>query len=129
MNKTLEVLTTLITINCGECGGVYAVSQRFYDKCREKGGDWHCPYPECRTGWGFSGRGENAKLKDQLEKANRRAASANCKAENAEYRRRAAVGQVTKIKNRISKGVCPCCNRTFANLARHMESQHPDYPE
>lgn len=36
-------------------------------------------------------------------------------------------GQVTKVKRRVSKGVCPCCNRTFENLARNMESQHPAY--
>lgn len=24
-------------------------------------------------------------------------------------------------------GVCPCCNRSFTNVRRHMTSQHPDY--
>ena len=23
-------------------------------------------------------------------------------------------------------GTCPCCNRTFTNLARHMASKHKD---
>lgn len=41
----------------------------------------------------------------------------------------AAKGQVTKIKNRVSAGVCPCCNRSFENLMRHMHSKHPDYSE
>lgn len=36
-------------------------------------------------------------------------------------------GQVTKIKNRVGRGVCPCCNRTFENLGRHMGSKHPDF--
>lgn len=36
-------------------------------------------------------------------------------------------GQVTKIKNRIKNGVCPCCNRQFKNLASHMETKHPDF--
>lgn len=36
-------------------------------------------------------------------------------------------GQTTKLKNRIAKGVCPCCQRSFQNLKRHMESQHPDF--
>lgn len=35
-------------------------------------------------------------------------------------------GVVTKIKRRIYAGVCPCCNRTFQNLARHMHTQHPE---
>lgn len=36
-------------------------------------------------------------------------------------------GVVTRIKNRISNGVCPCCNRTFINLHNHMKTKHPDY--
>lgn len=47
--------------------------------------------------------------------------------EAAERRTAAARGQVTKIKNRVGHGVCPCCNRTFENLARHMTSQHPTF--
>lgn len=34
-------------------------------------------------------------------------------------------GVITRIKNRVGHGVCPCCNRTFENVARHMASQHP----
>ena len=47
--------------------------------------------------------------------------------EVAERRAAAARGQVTKIKNRVGHGVCPCCNRTFENLARHMANQHPAF--
>jgi len=47
--------------------------------------------------------------------------------EGTERRLSAARGQVTKIKNRVGHGVCPCCNRTFENLARHMTSKHPTF--
>lgn len=47
--------------------------------------------------------------------------------EAAERRASAARGQVTKIRNRVGHGVCPCCNRTFENLARHMAHQHPTF--
>lgn len=39
----------------------------------------------------------------------------------------AAKGRITKIKNLVSKGVCPCCNRQFANLHRHMTTEHPTF--
>ncbi len=32
-----------------------------------------------------------------------------------------------KIEARISKGVCPCCNRTFDNLQQHMSTKHKEY--
>lgn len=49
--------------------------------------------------------------------------------EAAERRTAAARGQVTKIKNRVGHGVCPCCNRTFSDLARHMATKHADYAQ
>lgn len=38
-------------------------------------------------------------------------------------------GQLTKTKKRLAGGVCPCCNRSFVSLAKHMANQHPDYQE
>src|SRR4029077_4447937 len=32
-----------------------------------------------------------------------------------------------KIADRVSKGVCPCCNRSFANMAAHMNTKHPEF--
>ena len=39
-------------------------------------------------------------------------------------------GHVTRKRKelaRVKAGVCPCCNRTFQNLARHMAGQHPEF--
>lgn len=36
-------------------------------------------------------------------------------------------GQLTKLKKRVANGACPCCNRHFSDLYRHIQSQHPDY--
>lgn len=29
-----------------------------------------------------------------------------------------------RIEGRVSRGVCPCCNRTFQDLQRHIASKH-----
>lgn len=49
------------------------------------------------------------------------------RAEGLDRRLAAARGVVTRIKNRVGHGVCPCCNRTFEDLARHMTSKHPTF--
>lgn len=36
-------------------------------------------------------------------------------------------GQLTRTKNRVAAGVCPCCTRSFVNLQRHMATKHPSY--
>jgi DNA-binding XRE family transcriptional regulator len=30
----------------------------------------------------------------------------------------------SKMRVRVMNGVCPCCNRTFQNLLRHMQTEH-----
>lgn len=127
-----ETVTVPLERNiCKKCGGVYALSADFLQHKREKGGDWSCPY--CRTYWHFT-ETEVARLQKAIEAEKRRtefyannARIAREDAEHSERRRRATVGQMTRLKNRIGNGVCPCCNRTFKNLRRHMVSQHPEF--
>ena len=40
-----------------------------------------------------------------------------------EYGRKMAA----KAKKRAASGVCPCCNRTFRQMALHMKNQHPEF--
>jgi hypothetical protein len=32
-----------------------------------------------------------------------------------------------KARKRAAAALCPCCNRSFVQLRRHLASQHPDY--
>lgn len=52
-------------------------------------------------------------LKDQLEAAGRAA--------------EAARALLMRDRHRFANGVCPCCNRSFEAVARHIRQQHPDY--
>jgi hypothetical protein len=38
-------------------------------------------------------------------------------------------GSMTKIRKRIGNGSCPCCNRHFKDVERHMANKHPDFKE
>jgi hypothetical protein len=40
---------------------------------------------------------------------------------------RSTRGALTKQRKRAANGVCACCHRSFANVARHMKTQHPDF--
>jgi DNA repair exonuclease SbcCD ATPase subunit len=77
---------------------------------------------------------EAARLKKELEAERKRLEFARNaervqreEAERLGHQLIAARGQMTKLRNRVGKGVCPCCNRSFENLKRHMVSKHPDY--
>lgn len=70
---------------------------------------------------------EAARLEDEKRIAWLTANDQRERAAAAERRASAARGQVTKLRNRAAAGVCPCCNRTFVQLQRHMAAKHPTF--
>lgn len=68
-------------------------------------------------------------IKDQRDTARRMTQQERQKVRRKTRQLAAQKGVTTRIKNRISNGVCPCCRRTFKNLARHMKGQHPTYKD
>lgn len=113
----------LETMTCSECGIFYALPEQMLDWARMHPEiTWCCPNGHRRH---FPGRTLEQKLADarQREQATRDLLA-------AEERSHAATrGHLTRTKKRVAHGVCPCCNRTFQQLSRHMKSQHPDYAE
>ena len=114
----IQVTVELTEINCGECGGTYAINERYRLQKYQRGESWTCPY--CRTGWGYAGNSENEKLRRELaaEKQRKEAALAR------ENELRVEKEKVERKLKRVNRGVCPECNRSFQNLARHMSTKH-----
>ena len=117
---------------CILCGVVIVMPEDFYN-CRLKD-QKHFYCINGHSQFFKRGQTEADKLRKELEAAEaeaeyqKRRAMRAYEAQRKEERRTAAYkGQVTKIKNRVGKGVCPCCNRSFVNLARHMANQHPNF--
>ena len=132
MSLTLVQPVTLTQINCGRCGGTYAINERYRQQRQQEGGGWTCPY--CKCAWGYFEDNDNAELKRALERERKRKEWAEQDAkrqrelrEAAEHRERGQKAAKTRLRNRIKNGVCPCCNRTFLDLHRHMTTKHPDF--
>lgn len=69
-----------------------------------------------------------AEKDDDLRAEMARADRANTRAEHNKRVAAAHKAVATKLKKRVVAGVCPCCNRHFRELQRHMQTQHPTYP-
>lgn len=123
MGLPLQVTVTLTEINCGGCGGTYAINERYRKQREESRGHWMCPY--CRTEWGY-GQSENDRLKADLAAASARTQAALARANAEQAERQRAEAERDRLKKRAAAGVCPCCNRTFQQLAAHMATKHPD---
>lgn len=118
------VYTSILTAtSCGVCGIPFAIPDNHLSKLKATGDTFYCP-----SGHGISySEGTNARLKRELAAANGNARYYEGRLSTEERRSAAFKGQVTKIKKRVAAGVCPCCNRTFQDLGRHMAGQHPDF--
>jgi len=110
---------------------VFAIPHVLRLRLRKSHDTFYCPAGHAQH---YVGVSDEDVLKEKLRKAEARAAEWRAEYDRewgarkaTERRLSAAKGVLTKTKKRIANGVCPCCNRTFQNLANHMKGQHPDY--
>lgn len=128
MSYVITEKITLETEDCPNCGVVFAMPTLLIKKRREDGGDFYCPNGHSMH-YGNNLKTQNEKLKQQIAGEQRRAEAAQRETERVRRSLAAQKGQVTRLKNRAANGVCPCCNRYFANVHRHMTSQHPEFAQ
>lgn len=114
-------------MTCGECGVVFAIETWLMDKWVNEKHGFYCPNGHSRR---FIGETDAERIKremtSQVEAARREAEWARVRANKAENMARAAKGQITKLKRRVNCGVCPHCQRTVSQMARHIKSKHPE---
>lgn len=109
--------------NCSTCGIPYYVPAVYMEECRKHPKQYfYCPAGHARH---FSEseldkiRRERDRLKQDTARLEDERRMAVVRAEKAEAEKR-------RIVKRAAAGVCPCCNRTFLNMQRHMKSKHPN---
>lgn len=110
-------------IPCDQCGIVFGVPEGWRKARVESKESLYCP-----NGHSLSYRKSRAdELAEKLERERAESNSLREQLEEERRRRFAQVGENTKLRKRIASGVCPCCQRSFLNLQRHMKGKHPNY--
>jgi len=120
------LVETMFIETCCSCGVTFAFSQGFYELRHGDGKPFYCPNGHSQ----YYTESDANRLKNAIALAKREEENAKWWREQTEEKGRslsATRGQLTKVKNRIKNGVCPCCNRSFENLHNHMTTQHPNY--
>ena len=122
-----------------ECKVAFGLEAGMQAQLRRNGAWFYCPngHQQQYT----QGKTAEQKLREELEaeRLARQRAEQNSAMwqddarearEEAEHQRRRAngyKGHATKITKRAKAGICPCCNRHFVQLERHMASKHPEF--
>lgn len=127
---TLTYSSTLTTTKCW-CGIHFAIPTELYEHMQRRKGDRNPPECHCPLGHTmiFTGKTEAQRERELREAADARAAGLRAEKDQLLASNRALKGVVTRTKNRVGKGVCPCCNRHFTDVERHMASKHPEYAD
>ncbi len=123
MSVTYTAEGVFVTKTCGECGIQFGLQEGFDNDNQRNGGTWYCPNGHGRV----YTEPEVKKLERQLTREMARHDQTKANLQGTKRTLIAERGHRTRLKNRIKNGVCPCCNRSFQNLYKHMKSQHPDY--
>ena len=126
---TETIIETFHVVSCYHCGVRFGIESQLHRRVvTEAKGTVYCPACGKESCWRES---EDKKRIRELERKLQWEASecARQKAarDAAEASLIATKGVVTRMRRRTAAGVCPCCQRTFKQLAAHMKTQHPDY--
>lgn len=129
-----ETKQTMRATTCYKCNTHFAMSETVYRLAQERKGDlaFYCPnghgqvYAEGESQLDKMRR-ERDRLAQQIAQKDDEITAERLLRQAAERQASASKAQVTRLKTRAGAGVCPCCNRTFSGLARHMSAKHPNF--
>lgn len=128
-----SVEVALETKTCPVCGIVYAAPSTLFQEIRSdekmSARGWWCPngHNLCFKEKELDAlRRERDRLKQDAARLEDEARTTRMKLAAAVTARDKAEALTRKVKKRAEAALCPCCNRSFSQLARHMKSKHPD---
>lgn len=127
MSVVAQVSIRFQLICCYKCGVPFQVPEDLYDQklMRDRKLFW-CPNGDVQR---FISETEAKRLQRELDKEKLRSRTLRSERDFERNSARALKGHLTRTRKRVGSGVCPCCSRTFQQLARHMKARHPAYTE
>jgi hypothetical protein len=123
-------MSGMYTTHCAMCFIEFGMPKAMEDALRIEGRTFYCPngHPlSFGEGKYEKTRRERDRLKQQLAEKDDALKRAYAAESEALMEAETAKKETKRLKRRASAGTCPCCKRTFRELARHMETQHPAF--
>lgn len=116
-------------IDCCKCSFSFAVLNNVDGKWRKNHRTFWCPACNCSQSYSGMSKAEKRaeEAESKLAEERRNAQRQRSRAALAESLVVAVNKQYKRIRDRVKNGVCPCCNRTFQNLAAHMKTEHKEF--
>jgi hypothetical protein len=122
----LSERVTLVVETCCNCGTVFALSAALQEVRLEDHRTFYCP---AGHGQSYTGKTEAERERERAEQAERELADARTRLMQEREELRVTKRRLTTERRRTAAAVCPCCQRSFVQLRRHLSAKHPDYVE
>lgn len=141
-NRTYYVKESVLIVDCATCSIAFGIPTAFEKRRRRDHEAFYCPNGHANVYGGATAdekaaaqnKQQLADTKRQLARERDRSGRLAAQRDQARAEKRAEKAAKTRIKNardreraRVGNGVCPACNRSFANLKQHMACKHPDH--
>ena len=119
----LQFQTSLVTEECCNCHILFAMPQDFQEQMRgeHRGKNFYCPRGHEQH---YAGESDVKRYKRMLDEANRKNTDLAGRIHGLETAKGIAEKKAKRLLLRVHAGVCPHCQRTFSQLARHIETKH-----
>lgn len=128
----LNIFTSFVKIQCCRCSMNFQMPRDFYELRKSDGKEFFCPVGHQQ----YFTETEISSLRKQLQSA---LSSKHFYQERADHYRESMIKEerrtrglksaLTLTKKRIAKGKCPCCDKNFDDLRKHIEEKHKTYKE
>ena len=123
MGYALQVTVEMTDMDCGECGIQFSVPETWRAEKKRNGGVWFCPNGHSR----IYAESDAQKYKKSLAAEKERHLNTLARLNESKEAKKKVSRKLNRVEKRVNAGVCPCCNRTFKQLAAHMKNKHPDH--
>lgn len=120
---SIQETVILETIHCSQCGTTFAIPDFMKKERMDNGGTFYCPngHPRAFT------KPKCQRLQEELDQKAKELTASRCETIAERQKRETSERELKRHTTRTKNGVCPCCNRSFANLRRHIATKHPTF--
>ena len=116
MGQALNWTANFDSETCISCGVVFWMPSSLRINLKRSHNTFYCP----------NGHAQLYSTKSDVEKAREAETVQRKRAARLQEELWKAEKSLKRLKTRAKNGVCPCCNRTFKQLAAHMKRKHPE---
>lgn len=122
-NLKYEKTITMVTEICCNCGIAFGMPSDLQEHLQnDQSKSFYCPNGH---GQHYS-KSKEVRLREEAELKLRRKENELANLSISKIQIENELLKTQRKLKRVHNGTCPCCKRTFQNLANHMKSKHPE---